>query len=127
MYDNFIYIDYHQAVKIHKNINQEDVKLIKNFQKKLNKLKFLIDELNIKPIFINQLMFNGLKDKNLFLINNELKEFTKKNNYFLIPLDEILLMKKNDYYDAAHTTPQGSKRIAEKIFPILLTFLKENE
>ena len=72
-------------------------------------------------------MFNGLKDKNLFLINNELKEFTKKNNYFLIPLDEILLMKKNDYYDAAHTTPQGSKRIAEKIFPILLTFLKENE
>ena len=30
-------------------------------------------------------------------------------------------MKKNDYYDIAQT-PQGSKRIAEKIFPSILNF-----
>ena len=70
-------------------------------------------------------MFDGLKDKKLFLINNELKKFTLDNSYFIINLDEILLMKKNDYYDSAHTTPQGSKRIAEKIFPLLLKFFED--
>ena len=127
LYENFIYIDYQQAIEIHKDFNEEDAKLIKNFQKKLNELKSLIDERNIKPIFINQIMFDGLSDKNLFLVNNELKNFAKKNDYLIIPLDEILLMKENDFYDTAHTTPQGSKRIAEKVFPILLNFLKENE
>ena len=34
-------------------------------------------------------------------------------------------MKQNDYFDAAHTTPQGSKRIADKVFPFLLEFLKK--
>ncbi len=127
LYKNFKYINYWNAIKIHTDLNDSDIILINSFQKKLNELKFLIEKREVEPIFISQLMFDGLKDKNLFLINNELKSFAKKNNYFLIPLDEILVMKKNDYYDIAHTTPQGSKRIAEKIFPILLNFLQKNE
>ena len=71
-------------------------------------------------------MYDGLKDKNLFLVNNELKNFALENNHYLIALDEILIMKENDYFDTAHTTPQGSKRIASKIFPLILKFLKEN-
>ena len=54
LYENFIYIDYQQAIEIHKDLDEKDAKLIKNFQKKLNELKSLIDEHNIKPIFINQ-------------------------------------------------------------------------
>ena len=86
-----------------------------------------IEELKIKPIFINQLMYDGLKDEKLFLINNELKDFAKENEYFIIPLDEILSMKKYDYYDIAHTAPRGSKRIADKIFPFLLEYFREND
>ena len=71
-------------------------------------------------------MYDGLKDKNLFFINNELKKFASENNYYFIPLDEILSMEKKDYFDTAHTTPQGSKRIADTIFPVLLEFFKIN-
>jgi len=126
LYENYDYVDYQTALKMHKNIDEETLTLIKNFRSKLEKLNLIIKNLQIKPIFINQLMYDGLKDKKLFLINNELKNFALKNNYYFIPLDEILDMKKNDYFDAAHTTPQGSKRIADKIFPFLLEFFKEN-
>ena len=79
-----------------------------------------------KPIFITQLKFDGLKDKKLFLVNNELKLFAEINDYFLIPLDEMLDMQVNDFYDEIHTTPQGSQRIANMIFPILLNFFEKN-
>ena len=71
-------------------------------------------------------MYDGLKDQKLYLVNNELKKFALENNHYLIALDEILVMKQNDYFDTAHTTPQGSKRIADKLFPLLLKFFKEN-
>ena len=92
----------------------------------MKKLNLIINDRGIKPIFINQLMYDGLKDKKLFLINNELKNFALENNYFFIPLDEILRMEQNDYFDTAHTTPQGSKRIADTIFPLLLEYFREN-
>ena len=126
LYNNYDYVDYQTALKMHKNIDKENLILIKNFRSKLDKLNLIIKNLEIKPIFINQLMYDGLKDKKLFLVNNELKNFALENNYYLIPLDEILNMKQNDYFDAAHTTPQGSKRIADKVFPFLLEFFKEN-
>ncbi len=125
LYKNFEYIDYKTAIDLHKSISKTNLILIKNFRKKLNSLKSEIEFLDIKPIFINQLMFDGLRDKKLFLINNELKKFAIDNGYLIINLDEILLMEKNDYYDSAHTTPQGSKRIVEKIFPLLLKFFED--
>ena len=92
----------------------------------MKKLNLIINDRGIKPIFINQLMYDGLKDKKLFLVNNELKNFASENNYYFIALDEVLTMEQNDYFDTAHTTPQGSKRIADKIFPLLLKFFKDN-
>ena len=126
LYENFNYVDFQSALKLHNNISEKNLILIKNFRAKLNNLKIKIDELNIQPIFINQLMYDGLKDEKLFLINNELKNFAIENKYSIISLDEILIMKKNDFFDPAHTTPQGSKRIADKIFPLLLDFFREN-
>jgi len=35
-------------------------------------------------------------------------------------------MEQRDYFDTAHTTPKGSKRIADKIFPLLIKFFEEN-
>ena len=126
LYNNFNYMDYKKAKNIHKHLNNEDLNFIDQFRERLLKLKIIVDKKKIKPIFLTQLKFDGIKDKNLFLVNKELKNFAKENEYFLIPLDEILVMKKGDFYDEIHTTPQGSKRIADKVFPLLLNYFKKN-
>ena len=60
------------------------------------------------------------------MINEKLKKIAKKNNIDIIKLDEFAVMKKNDFYDKVHTTPQGSKRIANLIYPILKEIIKKN-
>ncbi len=126
LYDNFKYIDFIKAKILHQKLNDDDLNFIDQFKSRLLEIKLILDENQIKPIFITQLKFNGLKEKRLFIVNNEVKKFAKKNNYFLIPLDEILIMEIDDFYDELHTTPQGSKRIAKKIFPLLLDFFEKN-
>ena len=115
IYKDFKYIDFISAQKIHKNKNDDDLALINKFQYKLDKLNSIIKKNNIKPIFITQVKFDGLKDKKLYLINNELKNFSKVNDYFFIPIDELILMEINDFYDHVHTTPKGSSKIADII------------
>ena len=127
LYDNFEYIDYKQAIYLHKDLDKKDFEFLNKFQNKLNKLKSIIEINNVQPIFITQLKYNGLKDKKLFLVNEKLKKFSKNNKYFFIPLDEILKMKKYDYYDEIHTTPQGSERIANIIFPLLANFFESKK
>ncbi len=126
LYDNFEYVDYKKAKILHQNLNDDDLKFIDQFKLRLSEIKLILKKNQIKPIFITQLKFNGLKEKRLFIVNNEVKKFAKKNNYFLIPLDEVLIMEINDYYDELHTTPKGSQRIAKKIFPLLLDFFEKN-
>lgn len=127
LYENFDYIDYKTASNRYLEKDIKNQALIKKFSSKLNILNKIIKENNIKPIFITQLMYDGLSDKNLFLVNNQLKKFALENDYFTIPLDEILIMEKNDFYDTVHTTPEGSKKIANKIFPLLLEYFSQND
>ena len=126
LYKDFVYVDYQKATILHKNLDKKDLEFIDIFRNKLDKLKLIIEKNDFKPIFITQLKFDGLKDKKLFLVNNELKKYSETNNYFLIPLDEILNMQINDFYDTVHTTPQGSQRIADAIFPLLFNFFEKN-
>jgi len=125
IYKDFKYIDFISAQKIHKNKNDDDLALINKFQYKLDKLNSIIKRNNIKPIFITQVKFDGLKDKKLYLINNELKNFSKVNDYFFIPIDELILMEINDFYDHVHTTPKGSSKIAEIISENIIRYLNE--
>ena len=60
------------------------------------------------------------------MINETLKKIAKKNNINIIKLDEFAVMKRNDFYDKVHTTPQGSKRIANLIYPYLKEIIKKN-
>ena len=126
LYNNFSYINYQKAIIMHKNLNKDDLNFINQFKSKLRKIKLEIDKNQIKPIFITQLKYDGLKEKKLFLINNEVKKFARRNDYFYIPIDELINMQINDYYDEIHTTPQGSARIAKAIYPLLLDFFKKN-
>jgi len=126
LYKDFDYVDYQKAVILHKNLNKKDLEFKDKFKNKLDKLKSIIEKKNFKPIFITQLKFDGLRDKKLFLVNNELKKYAETHHYFLIPLDEILNMQINDFYDEVHTTPQGSQRIADAISPLLFDFFQKN-
>ena len=40
----------------------------------------------IIPVFITQINYDGLSNYNLYLINEKLKEFCKKENYNIIKL-----------------------------------------
>ncbi len=126
LYDNFVYTDFEKAKYQNYVLNKKDKLKIQQFKKRLDYLDEIIVKENVIPIFITQVMFNGLENKVLFNINNELKKFAKSNDYFLITLDEIVKMELNDFYDEIHTTPQGSEKIAKKIYPSLKKFLKVN-
>ena len=126
LYKDFNYIDYSKAKKIKFSLTENDKKLINQVEERFEILKEIFKEKNITPIIITQVEFNGLADKKLFLINEKLKKIAKKNNIDIIKLDEFAVMKKNDFYDKVHTTPQGSKRIANLIYPYLKEIIKKN-
>ena len=121
MYNNFNYTNYNNAINLQRELSKEDYKILKQLDKRLLILRNIIKSNQLTPIIITQVAYDGLKDQKLFLINERLKEFSKNNNFLIIKLDEIIEMELNDFYDEVHTTPQGSERIANTIYP----FLKE--
>ena len=124
LYDNFTYTSYNQAKNFKREISEEDNKLLIQLDKRLLVLKNIVKSNNLIPIFITQVAYDGLRDQKLFLVNERLKKFSIHNNYHLIKLDEIIEMELDDFYDIMHTTPKGSKKIAETIYPYLVKFLK---
>ena len=124
LYDNFTYTSYNQAKNFKREISEEDNKLLIQLDKRLLVLKNIVKSNNLIPIFITQVVYDGLRDQKLFLVNERLKKFSIHNNYHLIKLDEIIEMELDDFYDTMHTTPKGSKKIAETIYPYLVKFLK---
>ena len=123
-YDNFTYINYQDAKKIHLNKISNEL-LIDQFEKKLDSLNFYIQKYNVIPIFITQIKYDGLSDHNLYLINEKLKEFCKKNNFYIIKLDEkILFLEKKTFFDTIHTLIKGNKTIVNKIYIDLLSIFK---
>lgn len=135
LYDNFKYINFDKAnskfIKSnfsfsHNRMEDEEKKLIKVFHLRLKKLNVILKEKKITPIFLTQIQYNGLANKNLFIINQELKKFAHNNNYYLIKLDEIIDdIQINDFYDKSHTQISGTKKITNKIYPQLKKILIE--
>jgi lysophospholipase L1-like esterase len=126
-HEDYEFIDFNKAqIKYSKDeINEKQKKMLISFQKNLQNLKIQINKYNAKPIFITQVQYDGNGDNNVFLINKELKKFSKKNNYALIALDETITdLNKTDFYDGVHTTFDGSNKIAKIIYPQLLSNLK---
>ena len=80
-----------------------------------------IENYDAKAIFITQIEFDGLSNRNLFLANETIKDFCAQNKIDLIRLDEELEMEEFDFYDPWHTTVNGSKKISNYIFNKLKT------
>jgi len=118
LYDNFEYINYSKAKILHsKNLNEDETIYIQLLNKRLNNLNKEISSSNFTPIFITQIKFDGLAEKRMYLVNEEIKKFVKKNKYKLIPLDELIEeMSVGDFFDDVHTTISGSKKIANEIY-----------
>lgn len=129
LYQNYNFVNYVEAKKKFnkKKLEKNNKILIKNFKINLNNLKKIINNKNIKPIFITQIRYNGLNDEKLYLVNEYLKEFCKSNGYDIIKLDEMNYnLDKKDFYDQAHTTIDGSKKISNLIYPYLKNYLESN-
>lgn len=122
LYKNYRYINYQDAFKLHKFYKND--KLDIQFNQRLNLLKKQINKYGFMPIFITQIEYSGLKNPNLFKINEILKKFCLENNYSIIKLDELINdMPLNSFYDTMHTTPKGNKIISNKILPELESIL----
>lgn len=116
LYNNYHYINYHEAKKNFTKINVNDVKHLEILNSRLDDLKKTIELNEIQPIFITQIKFDGLS-KRLFLVNEEIKKFAIENNYKLIPLDELISnIGPGDFFDEYHTTISGSKKISDVIY-----------
>ena len=127
LYKNFVYVNFEEAKKKHSenNLTEDEKNLLLTFKARLENLKKIIKKNKFIPIFITQIKFDGLSDKNLFLVNQELKRFSKSNNFDLIALDEFINnMEINDYFDQLHTTIQGSEKIAMTLYPQLKKILE---
>ncbi len=128
LYENYQYINYQNAKNKYHNykLSNEDIVMINNFENNLNNLNKIISKKKFTPIFITQIKFNGLNDIQLYLINEHLKYFSKKNNYKIIKLDEkIINLQKDFFYDENHTTIKGSEFISEVLYPDLKIILEE--
>ncbi len=125
LYNNFEYINYSKAIKIHSlELNKKDKIFLKKLDLRLKNLNRIIIENQFIPIFITQIKFDGLSEKRLFMVNEEIKKFAKLHNYRLIPLDEMIYeMKIGDFFDEYHTTISGSERIANILYPKLKLFI----
>ena len=123
LYKDYQYINYRSALDIHKNYTNKELE--SQFDKRLELLKKQINKFKFRPIFITQIHFDGLSNPDLFLINETLKNFCKKNNFSIIKLDEIIQnLDVNLFYDKMHTTPEGSVIISNKIYPQLLSIIE---
>ena len=121
LYSDFEYTDYKKAKILKKVISEKNKKVLTQLEKRLLILKKKFELNKIKPLIITQVLYSGLDNQTLFLVNEKLKEFSENNNWPIIKLDELITMKPYDFYDFAHTTPEGSEKIANIIYP----FLKE--
>ena len=128
LYKNFVYVNFEEAKKKHSenNLTEDEKDLLLTFKARLENLKKIIKKNKFIPIFITQIKFDGLSDKNLFLVNQELKRFSKSNNFDLISLDELVNNMEIDYYyDQLHTSISGSEKIAKILYPHLKKILEK--
>ena len=123
------YINYKKALKLHdiKKLKIKHKIVIAKFLKRIKILNTLVNEEDSTAVFINQVLFDGLKHEKLFILNHSLIEYCKSKNIYCIDLAIKLDGKFSYWYDEVHTTPLGSKIIAETVIDDLITIIKQEK
>lgn len=120
------FVSYNFAKSNYKLENIEEKKVINNYKNNLEKLKNELKTNNIKPIFITQIKYDINGQKILFFLNEELKKFSKNNDYDIIKLDELITSPlNNSFIDTVHTNKKGSKEISKILYPKLKKILED--
>ena len=88
-----------------------------SLHERLNYLIKFTKEIGATPIFINQVMYNGQGVEIMYYTNQIIREFFQSNKEVIfIDLAKTIKLDINDFYDAFHTKPSGSRKIAEAIY-----------
>ena len=116
------YIDYNKALKLHK-VDNLNIKYKKAISSYLNRIDIIIDFVKKRkgiPLFINQVHYVGLADEGLFILNHSLINYCKEREIYCIDLGKKFKGQLSYWYDSGHTTPLGSRMIAETVINELL-------
>ena len=97
--------------------------IVNNYISNIDQLSDLTMKIGAKPIFINQPALKHENSEILFLLNYILIDHCNKKNYQCINLAKEIKATEDFWWDRVHTTPKGSKAIADAIFPKLINFL----
>ena len=115
------YLVFSEAEK-NKDINyllEKDKDFINFYLKNIDTLANYAKEYSATPIFINQVTAYGAHIDRHLILNYALKKHCEIKNYECIDIASDFEGKLEYWYDGIHTTPLGSKVIADKIYPIL--------
>lgn len=125
MQENIKYMNYFEAINKYSKIEMENKysKCKKKFLNNLDDILALTKKNKIKILLINNINYKGVKDDWLFYINLLTEEFANKNSLPLIDVSKIPNITRDDFYDDSHTTPSGSEKIAQFIYPEVINFL----
>ena len=123
---NKIYLNFDEKKKIY---NLEDVVyknklVVEKYLKNIDTLYKLTKLINAEPIFVNQIMQQDKYSDVLYSLNRSLVSHCIKKNYKFIDLAKQIKGSNDFWWDGVHTTPKGSKAIANEIYPKLKKFLR---
>ena len=106
-------------------ILSEHKELTDVYTSRIDKLHSGTTQMGATPIFINQLTAKGFDNSKLVALNSSLIIHCKKNNYKCIDVASKLDGQFDFWWDGIHTTPKGSREIANIIAPELIKILKD--
>jgi len=123
---DFKFLNYEEALNYYNpdNILNKHKERIGYYLNNIDSLYTYSKKIGAKPIFINQLAFEGNYHEVLFALNYSLIKHCSLKKYNCIDLAKNLKGKENYWFDTMHTTPAGSKIIAELIYSELIKYLK---
>ena len=127
--NNYKYVNYKEGLELH-DVKKLELKHQERISTYLNRVKILnnyVIKKNSTAIFINQVLFNGVKNERLFIMNHSLIEYCRDKNLHCIDLASKLDGKSNYWFDSAHTTVLGSKAIAEAIIDDLIKIIRQKK
>ena len=126
MFKNLNFLSYDEYIKINnkKKISEKYINTSNFFLERVDKLYNETKKFGSTPIFINQLDARGYNNKALVSLNISLINHCLEKKYLCIDMASKLKGKKDFWWDGVHTTPKGSKAIAEIIGPQLISFFE---
>ena len=126
---NYNYLKFSEA---YKNPNIENLlikekEFINFYLKNIDLLNNYSKNFGARAIFINQTSAYGAHIQKHLILNYALNRHCENKKYLCIDIASDFDGKQDYWYDGIHTTPKGSRIIAEKIYPELKDLIYKNE